>query len=226
MTNLDLYARIEPMIGFYEAYEKLYDAYMQIMQKYKPETVLDVGCGNGKLLLRLVETYKAQGIDISPKMVEIACARGLPAKCCYLHETAGTFDMILAVADVLNYMTDTDLEKFLEDVASHLSKGGIFICDINTLHGFEDVAAGSMNVDEGVRFLAIDAEFENSKLQTDITYFEQNETGFYTKEQATIVQYYHSVSEILSLSPMKLIANYDISLFSMESDKTILVFQK
>jgi cyclopropane fatty-acyl-phospholipid synthase-like methyltransferase len=226
MTNLDLYARIEPMIGFYDAYEKLYEVYLQILEAYAPENILDVGCGNGNLLHKLSFQYQALGIDISPEMVEIACAKGLNAKHCYLHDVEGQYDAVLAVADVLNYLSKKELQKFLEDVAQHLSKGGIFVCDVNTLHGFEDVASGSMIVDEEDKFLAIDALFEEQKLYTDITFFEKTAQNCYTKESATIVQNYHSLSEIISLSPIKMIKNFDISLFSMESDKTILVFQK
>ncbi len=226
MTNLDLYARIEPMIGFYEAYEKLYEVYLQILESYAPGSVLDVGCGNGKLLAELSQKYHATGIDISREMVEIAKAKGLDARHCYLHELDASYDAVLAVADVLNYMPKETMATFLEDVAKHLVKGGIFVCDINTLHGFEDVASGSLIVDEEEKFLAIDAEFEENILHTEITFFEKKAGECYTKEQGTIAQYYHALSEIVSLSPIKMIKNFDISLFSMESDKTILVFQK
>ena len=226
MKNLDLYARIEPMIGFYEAYEKLYEVYLQILEGYAPDSVLDVGCGNGKLLAKLSQKYKATGIDISQEMVKISQAKGLDARHCYLHELDTTYNAILAVADVLNYMTKETMAIFLEDVAKHLVKGGIFVCDVNTLHGFEDVASGSMIVDKHEKFLAIDADFEKNILRTQITFFEQTVDEYYMKEQAVIMQYYHALSEIVSLSPMKMIKNVDICLFSMESDKTILVFQK
>ncbi len=226
MTNLDLYAKIEPMIGFYEAYENLYQKYLNILKKYPVQKVLDVGCGNGMFLSLLSEKYEAFGIDISSEMVHICRKKGLDIACCYLHEVSGAYDTIVAVADVLNYMPHKDLQKFLEDVYVHLKKGGIFVCDVNTLHGFEDVAAGSMNVDEGDRFLAIDAEFEEDMLHTDIVYFEKRSDDCFVKEEAKIVQYYHSLNDILSLSPMKMIKKFDISLFSTEADKTILVFQK
>lgn len=225
MENLDLYAKIEPMIGFYDAYENLYTNYMQLLRRYRPETVLDVGCGNGKLLEQLSVNYEVRGIDISAKMVEIAREKGLDAQHCRLDEVADRFDAIVAVADVLNYMPENVLQRFLEDVHAHLNEGGYFLCDINTWHGFSEVAAGSMNVDEEDRFLAIDAEFEEDILQTDITYFERRGSCF-AKEKATILQYYHSSSQIEALCPMKLVAMHDISLFSMESDKTILIFQK
>jgi predicted TPR repeat methyltransferase len=225
MENLDLYAKIEPMIGFYEAYENLYENYLQLLEKFDVKTLLDVGCGNGKLLEKLSKRYQARGIDLSAKMVEIARAKGLDASQTRLEELTDSFDALLAVADVLNYMPEKMLQPFLEAVDARLESGGIFLCDINTLHGFEEVAAGSMSVDEADRFLAIDAEFEERILRTDITLFEQEGTC-YKKEQATIFQYYHTIDTVESLSPLKLIGLRDINLFSMESDKTILIFQK
>jgi predicted TPR repeat methyltransferase len=225
MENLDLYAKIEPMIGFYEAYENLYENYLQLLEKFDVKTLLDVGCGNGKLLEKLSKRYQARGIDLSAKMVEIARAKGLDASQAGLEELTDSFDALLAVADVLNYMPEKMLQPFLEAVDARLESGGIFLCDINTLHGFEEVAAGSMSVDEEDRFLAIDAEFEESILRTDFTLFER-EGRCYKKEQATIFQYYHTIDTVESLSPLKLIGLRDINLFSMESDKTILIFQK
>ncbi len=225
MENLDLYAKIEPMIGFYEAYENLYVHYLQLLEKYNPDTILDVGCGNGTLLEKLTRRYRARGIDLSAKMVEIARAKGLNASQRRLEDLSERFDAVLAVADVLNYMSQKELQPFLEAVDTRLESGGLFLCDINTLHGFEEVAAGSMSVDEEDRFLAIDATFEENILQTDITLFEKRE-ACYQKEQATILQHYHTIDTVESLSPMKLIVLHDVSLFSMESDKTLLVFQK
>ena len=226
MENLDLYAKIEPMIGFYEAYENLYENYLRLLEKFDVRSVLDVGCGNGKLLEKLSKHYDAKGIDLSAKMVEIARARGLDASQTRLEDLTESFDALLAVADVLNYMPESALQPFLEAVDARLNSGGIFLCDINTLHGFEEVAAGSMSVDEEDRFLAIDAEFEENILRTDITLFEKLDTSCYRKEQATILQYYHTIDTVESLSPLKLIGLRDINLFSMESDKTILIFQK
>ncbi len=225
MKNLDLYAKIEPMIGFYEAYENLYTRYLQILQKFDIKTILDVGCGNGKLLQHLQHSYEAEGIDLSAKMVNIATKRGMKAKHCYLHEVVAKYDALLAVADVLNYMDHTTLQKFLHDVEDRLHLGGYFICDINTLHGFEDVAAGSMNADFGETFLAVDASYDDEVLETHFTLFEGVE-HCYKKEEETILQYYHTVSKIDEMSSLELIDIQDISLFSDKSDKTILIFHK
>lgn len=113
----------------------------------------------------------------------------------------------------------------MQDVENRLNIGGCFICDINTLHGFEDVAAGSMNADFGDTFLAVDASYDDEVLETHFTLFEGIE-HCYKKEEATILQYYHTVSKIDDMTALELVDMQDISLFSDKSDKTILIFHK
>jgi SAM-dependent methyltransferase len=223
--NLDLYAKVEPFIGFDEAYEELYQTYLEKLSDYKIKTILDVGCGNGNFLLHLQKLYLAQGIDISSKMVKIAQAKGVDASCLPLEKVEQKYDALLAVADVLNYLDKSDLEKFLKDVESHLFDDGIFICDINTLFGFSEVTAGSLSIDEDDTFISIDSEFEDEKLYTTITMFTKDGKN-YKKEQEDILQYYHTIKDIENLSSLKLVSVDEVALFSKESDKSLLVFRK
>jgi SAM-dependent methyltransferase len=225
MKSLDLYAKVESYIGFDEAYEELYQIYLQKLSNYKIETILDVGCGNGNLLLHLQKSYKAHGIDISRQMVQIAKTKGVDARCIRLDEVSQKYDALLAVSDVLNYFDKDELKQFLKDVQIRLKDGGIFICDINTLFGFEEVTAGSLSIDKGELFIAIDSEFEDDILETKITLFEK-EGDCFIKEQADIRQYYHKIEEIESFSSLKLLAVEEVALFSDISDKNILIFKK
>lgn len=225
MRHLDLYAKVESYIGFDEAYETLYQTYLQKLSHYKIATILDVGCGNGNLLLHLQKTYNAQGIDISHEMIQIAKAKGVDARCISLDKLTQKYDAIVAVADVLNYFDTDELKQFLEDIANRLNDGGIFTCDINTLFGFEEVTAGSLSIDKENLFIAIDSEFENDRLETKITLFEK-EGNLFTKEQAEIVQYYHQIEDIEALSSLKLLAVEEVALFSDVCDKNILIFKK
>jgi len=223
--SLDLYAKVEPYIGFDQAYDDLYQTYLQKLSNYKIDTILDVGCGNGNLLLHLQKIYNAQGIDISCKMVEIAKSKGVDAKCIKLGEITKKYDALLAVADVLNYFDKDELKQFLEDISNRLNLGGVFICDINTLFGFEEVTAGSLSIDEEDLFISIDSEFEDGMLETKITLFEK-EGDCFTKEQAEIVQYYHKIEDIEAMSSLKLLAVEEVALFSDVSDKSLLIFKK
>jgi SAM-dependent methyltransferase len=228
MKNLDLYAKIEPLIGFYEEYEYLYEEYLHILGEYSNlSTVLDVGCGNGNLLLYLQQKYQAEGIDLSSKMVEIAKSKGANASFMNLKDVRGSYDAILAVADVLNYLDDDSLEEFLLNVSTRLEKGGIFVFDINSRFGFEEVTAGSMSVDEGDQFLSIEAEFLDEILRTEITLFERVEgSECFTKEDEIIFQYYHDIEKIVSKTDLKLVLVKDIALFTDASDKSLVVLRK
>jgi len=225
MEHLDLYAKIEPFIGFDETYESLYQIYLQKLSHYKIDTILDLGCGNGNLLLHLEKKYHACGIDISNQMVQIAKSKGVDARCISLDKLTANYDAIVAVADVLNYFSVDDLKQFLKDIENRLNIGGIFICDINTLFGFEEVTAGSLSMDEDDKFIAIDSEFEDDMLETKITLFEK-EGALYQKEQAHIMQYYYEVEEIVAMSSLKLLSAEDVALFSDIPDKHILIFKK
>ncbi len=225
MKALDLYSRIEPLIGFYNEYEKLYTHYLEELSYFKVKTILDVGCGNGTMLMHLSKHYNAKGIDISQNMVEIASKKGIDASCRSIEEVEGKFDAILAVSDVLNYLDISSLQSFLKAVERLLANGGLFLCDINTLFGFEEVTAGSMSVDEDEQFLSIEADFNNNVLVTQIILFEKN-GEFYTKESAEILQYYYLIDEIKSLTNLTLLDVKEISLFDEESDKNMLIFQK
>lgn len=223
---LDLYAKIEPLIGFYDAYEHLYKHYLKFLKKFEITTLLDVGCGSGRFLKILnAEGYQARGIEISPSMAEIAAKKGLDVSCKKLEEVEGKYTCITAVADVLNYMEKNDLQNFLDDVFLKLEDNGYFIADINTLHGFEDVTAGSLVKSGEDYLLAIDAEFENGVLHTSIDYFEKDGEN-YRREHGEIKQYRHSKKEIEKMTEMKCHAPKPIALFSDIADKKIVIFQK
>ena len=146
MEPLDLYAKIEPLIGFDAPYERLYERYIKELKSLHVNTILDIGCGNGKLLCKLCdEGFEAQGIERSAHMVERARQLGVHASMQELESfEAETFDALIAVADVMNYMNPEELIVFFQEVARVLKKGGFFLGDINTLYGFEAVADGVM----------------------------------------------------------------------------------
>jgi cyclopropane fatty-acyl-phospholipid synthase-like methyltransferase len=226
MTNLDLYAKAEHLLGIEEATEALYDLYRSELEDYKVKTLLDVGCGRGGFMRRMEsDGVKCKGVDLSSVMIDECVEQGLDAECIDVSEVSGTYDAIVSIFDVLNFMDKDALTKFLDAIAQKLSDDGIFIADINTLYGFSDVAEGSMSNDSDDEFLSVDAIFEEDKLSTKFTLFEKNEDGRYTKYQDTIVQYFHKIKFFQNLSSLKLIDKQTFSLYDTE-DKTLLIFKK
>lgn len=225
MTNLDLYSKAEHLLGIEEATEALYDVYRGELDDYEVKTLLDVGCGRGGFMERLIsDGITCKGIDLSQMMVDACKAKGLDAQCIDIKEESGKYDAIVSIFDVLNFMDKDGLTSFLESVASCLNEDGIFIADINTLSGFADVAEGSMSNDTGEEFLSVDAVFENNELHTKITLFEK-ENELYRKYQDIIVQYFHKLNFFKNLNGLKLIDKQTFSLYA-EEDKTLLIFKK
>lgn len=116
--------------------------------------VLDVGCGTGRAFDPLMDRgWEVVGCDVSGGMLEEARrkfgsrvrlfeadARGLPAI-----DGGETFDLVLLLNDVVNYLTDEgDLEKVFAGVGSNLrGDRGLALFDVNTVALFRnDFASG------------------------------------------------------------------------------------
>jgi cyclopropane fatty-acyl-phospholipid synthase-like methyltransferase len=226
MTNLDLYAKAEHLLGIEEATEALYDLYRSELDSYEVKTLLDVGCGRGGFMRRMISDGVAcKGVDLSAVMVADCKANGLDAECKDVSEVDGMYDAVVSIFDVLNFMNHDELVKFLDAVAQRLNEDGVFIADINTRYGFSDVAEGTMSNDTDKEFLNVDAVFEDDELLTTITLFEKEEDGRFTKYQDSIRQYFHPIKTFQKLSSLKLVDKQTFSLYDTK-DKTLLIFKK
>ena len=229
-SALDLYAKVEDLLGVKEAAPALYAHYFLFLNSIHFDSILDVGCGSGDFLLETKRTFAPQkllGIDLSPAMVEESLKKAIPAQAVDLCSVDDTFDVITAVFDMLNYLDKPQLERLLLCVEAQLKPAGYFLCDINTLYGFQEVAVGSFIVDEEERFLTIDSDFEDGVYVSEFTLFEKETDGRYRKSQEIIEQYYYAIEMIeASLDGMRLVMADDISLYGDGIDKNFLVFQK
>jgi len=226
MTNLDLYAKAEHLLGIEEATEALYDLYRCELDEKNVKTLLDVGCGRGGFMQRMIsDGIVCQGIDLSEVMVQECKSIGLDASTKDISELDGKFDAIVSIFDVLNFMTKEHLVSFLNAVADRLEDDGVFIADINTRYGFSDVAEGTMSNDTDSEFLSVDAHFAHDELHTKFTLFEKQEDGLYKKYQDTIVQYFHKIKTFQNIECLKLVEKQTFSLYDSE-DKTLLIFKK
>jgi cyclopropane fatty-acyl-phospholipid synthase-like methyltransferase len=225
-SELDLYAKAEHLLGIDESTAFLHESYVQTVEAYGVKNVLDIGCGRGGLIEELAKRgITARGIDPSPLMVKEAREKGLDVECKDICEIEGEYDAAVAVFDVLNFMDEAALEHFLGCVASVLKPDGLFIADVNTLHGFADVAEGTMNAEDERHFLSVDAVFDEPELRTIFTLFTKHGDGRYVKEQDMITQYFHPLKFFRKKRELKLIKNENISLYDT-NDKMLLVFKK
>ena len=225
MTNLDLYAKAEHLLGIEEASEHMYNLYRSELDGKNVKTLLDVGCGRGDFMQRMQsDGVKCKGIDLSSVMIEECKLKGLNAQCIDIADEKQKYDAIVSIFDVLNFMNKDNLSAFLNSVANCLEDDGIFIADINTLYGFSDVAEGTMSKETDKEFLIVDAEFHDNKLNTQFTLFEKN-SSHYIKHQDIIIQYFHKIQFFQKLEKLKLVDKQTFSLYDTQ-DKTLLIFKK
>ena len=96
--------------------------------------LLDVACGTGAHLPHLKEWYEVEGLDLDPKMLEIARERcpGVP-----LHEAdmldfdlGREFDAVACLFSSIGYARDRyQLESAVRAMARHLRPGGVLVVE-------------------------------------------------------------------------------------------------
>lgn len=229
--GLDLYAKVEPYLDFEDEVYTLHKEFLRFVMVNDLDNIIDIGCGQGYFLENLkVNKKKYFGIDLSVEQIKVCQEKNLNAQAIDLKDVKEKFDCATAIFDVLNYIPKNELKRFLEQTYEILNQNAYFIFDVNSYFGFDEVAQGTITIDVEDKFIAIDANFENNKLQTDITLFEKQENGLFSKEQDSIIQEYHSkefLTKILEEIGFKLIEIKEFNLHTDEiADKLIFICKK
>ena len=226
MENLDLYSKVEHLLGIEEATTYLHTLYSEVLYNYEIKSLLDLGCGQGALMQTFEKfDVKCDGIDLSPLMIEKAQAKGLRAEHKSICEVDKQYDAIVAVFDVVNFVHPDALVAFLECVHKALNDDGVFVFDVNTLHGFANVADGVMTAEDDTIFLTVDAVFKENELKTKFTAFFESEGNCYNKEQETIIQYFHSLQLFKKLKNFKVVQSSYLDLYD-NKDKALIILKK
>lgn len=113
-------------------YNDTYDLFCSLLPK-RHSTILDVGCGPGNItdyLLRKRPDFQITGIDLAPKMLEIALEKNPSAKfemmdCRELDKLKTKFDAIIC-GFAIPYLSVDETSKLIADCANLLEPGGIF----------------------------------------------------------------------------------------------------
>jgi len=111
---------------------------LEMLAPQQGEDILDLGCGDGALTIKLVDSgARVVGVDASASMVEAACALGLDARLIDGHALNfdHQFDAVVSNA-ALHWMTRPD--DVLAGVVRALRPGGRFVAEFG---GHGNVAA-------------------------------------------------------------------------------------
>ena len=229
--GLELYAKIEEHLDFKEEIKELHSTFLGLIFDKGLDDIIDIGCGQGAFMMHLLANgVNAYGIDLSVEQIKVCQAYNLNADAISLDKVNEKFNCATATFDVINYIPKNELEQFFKDAFNVLNENGYFIFDVNSLFGFEEVAQGSLTMDLENKFIAIDANFEEEKLKTDITLFTQEKNNLYKKEQDTVTQYFHDIKSLKILLTKASFEIEDIINFNLhtdeEADKLIFICKK
>lgn len=139
----DFYAR-GPYIAFGDHLVEALEVALEV-HDCRPEAVLDLACGQGGFAsLMAARGYRVTGVDRSPRMLHHARRRaqreGVQPTFCEgdIRELAfdRQFELVTCWFDSLNYLlTRGDLIRAFEGAYRALRPGGLFVFDMNTIHG-------------------------------------------------------------------------------------------
>ncbi len=119
-------------------------------------SVLDLGCGTGKLSGMLAARgYDVTGLDSSVEMLAAASAKEECRGVFFItgdvrrFELPGSVDAVTATQDVISHLTDTrSLRACFSRVSDALRPGGVFVFDVNTPHRIKNVYGDNVFVFE------------------------------------------------------------------------------
>lgn len=97
-----------------------------------PATVLDAGCGTGRVAIRLAERgYAVVGVDVDASMLLEARAQapGLDWRVADLSllDTGATYDVVLVAGNTVPLLEPGTLEQTAERLAVHVAPGGLLV---------------------------------------------------------------------------------------------------
>ncbi len=203
----------------------------------KPDLVLDLGCGTGKMTLELAKRgYDMTGIDYSLEMLDVAKNQaeklGLGERILWLcqnmceFELYGTVDVTVSCLDCINHLTDNkSLLRCFDLVHNYLIPEGLFIFDINGRHKFENIYAENSFVMEEDGHICVwqnDYNRNNGICDFYITVFEENEDGRYSRyEEVQSEKMYtlRSIKQLLKKSGFEFIGAYSDYNFNPATDE-------
>ena len=129
-------AKVYDNLHHFKDFDSLAQKLETVIEQYRhgARSVLEVACGTGQFLRRLMTKYQVEGADNSREMLAIAAAHcpGVP-----LHEAdmvelnlPSRFDVVVCLFSSICYVRTVDrMNRAVERMAGHLNPGGILIVE-------------------------------------------------------------------------------------------------
>ncbi len=200
----------------------------------KPELVLDLGCGTGKVTLELANRgYDMTGLDLSPDMLSQAYSAAFDAEIngvLFLEgdmrdfELYGTVGAVVCCLDGINHLLDPDdVKSCFSLVHNYLDPDGLFVFDVNTPYKFKNIYGDNDYVlEEDGAVCAWRNRLSEDGVQCDfhLTVFERGRTGLYRRHDGVQSERCYGEEELreyLSFSGFEVCGIFDALSFDSPS---------
>lgn len=194
----DAIARVYEKMGEsidYDAWADFVEACFGTYLGKRPELVLDLACGTGRMTRALAKRgYDMIGVDGSADMLGEAYAQkteddGILYLCQDMREFElyGTVGAVVCCLDSINYLlTEGDVAKTFRTVHNYLDPDGLFLFDVNTPYKFEHIYGNEAYIlEDEQEYLGWQNEYDRESGICDfyLTLFEEDEEGRYTRSE-------------------------------------------
>lgn len=103
---------------------------VDIVRRLEPDSILDVGCGDGRLLAMVPQVRRRKGIDLSKRAISFAKAfSDADFDTCDVSEIEEEFDVV-SLIEVLEHVHDDDAAEFLRIAAERTNRNGKLIISV------------------------------------------------------------------------------------------------
>lgn len=194
----------------YVSYAKYLDKIITKYSTYKPNIVLDVGCGTGSLTCNMRDLgYSMIGAEPAQSMLSKAMDKdntGIQ----YINQGMekldlyGTVGAAVSFLDCINHITNKkQLQKGFDRVSLFLETKGLFVFDLNTIYKFENIYADNVFYDLSVdvAYTWVNSYSDKTKLcKMDISYFVKNKLSLYERYDTCNTERAYTDQEILVIA--------------------------
>ncbi|WP_281888337.1 class I SAM-dependent methyltransferase [Paenibacillus sp. YYML68] len=194
----------------YEQFSQVYDRLMEDMpyedwlrfassaweRHGKPRTVVDLGCGTGRLAIELAQLgYEVVGIDLSEDMLAIARNKADEAEKRAGAQTGGSLlllqqdmrewsigrqvESVVSFCDCMNYLLEPeDLAATFQHTYDALQSGGLFLFDMHStyqLRSYFETQPFMLNEEDVAYIWTCDFDYGRCEIEHDLTIFVKEE---------------------------------------------------
>jgi cyclopropane fatty-acyl-phospholipid synthase-like methyltransferase len=202
------FSKVYDIMMEYADYDGWKDMVEEKIERYgdTPKTILDLGCGTGEVLLRLISDYEMTGVDLSKEMVEIA-NRKIDAASFYVQDMRGLkldkkHDVVISLFDTVNHLISLEgLKKTFSSVWKNLNEDGLYIFDVVTRELMEEMFPGGNFIDDRGDIMIIwehEHDDEEGIDYVDTTFFVKQKNGMFKKITEEYVKKIFTVDEIIN----------------------------